>query len=91
MRHAQLRSAQSRLPPSFLVGGLAHEVLETLQLEGGQKLAVRDLRQALVDALDADVCFDLVVVRCEFAVAEGPVGAMSVDGTALEVVLGEAE
>src|SRR2546429_9895346 len=76
---------------SRLLQALAQLHLTPVELRGTLELAVRQVRQVLLDAGDAEVEVDLVVVRLQVRVGDGPVFAVAVVGLGLEVVVGQAE
>src|SRR2546427_7172558 len=76
--------------PRFLQA-LAQLHFTPVELRGTLELAVRQVRQVLLDAGDAEVEVDLVVVRLQVRVGDGPVFAVAVVGLGLEVVVGQAE
>jgi len=49
------------------------------------------VRQVLLDAGDAEVAVDLVVIGLDVRVGNGPVLAVAIVGLGLEVVIGQAE
>ena len=70
---------------------LAQLHLAPVELGGSLELAVRQVRQLLLDAGDAEVEVDFVVIGRQVGVGDGPVFTVAVVGLGLEVVVGQAE
>src|SRR5260370_36779574 len=62
-----------------------------IQLGGALKDAVGKMREIFFDAGDAEIEIELVVVRRDVAVADGPIFAVAVAAFGLEVVVRKAE
>src|SRR5690606_21629044 len=74
-----------------LVGGALDHAFPAARRGGRMEVAVGVVLQPLVAAEDANQVVDVVVVRLEVVVGDGPVVAESVAGLSLEIVGAETE